>query len=176
MQVAAVRVEGAPARLPAVADQARRVQQRHADQPHRGHRREGPQHPFPAAVAQVDEEPGQPEAEQQHADEQQDVAALFLRPSAQQAAENGTVLVTFFDQLQDSPRELMRQISAFAEIDPSIYDDFVFHVENKTRIHRSEALRSVSGTLNASLEPVPFAQVIERELIRDRSVADDRAP
>jgi hypothetical protein len=71
---------------------------------------------------------------------------------AQFGADN--VLVTYFDQLQDAPRELMRQISAFAEIDPSIYDDFVFHVENKTRIHRSEALRSVSGNLNASLEPL----------------------
>lgn len=64
------------------------------------------------------------------------------------------VLVTYFDQLLDSPRELMQQISAFAEIDSSVYDDFVFHVENKTRIHRSAALRSVSGALNASLEPL----------------------
>ena len=66
----------------------------------------------------------------------------------------GNVLVTYFDQLQDSPRELMRQISTFADIDSSIYDDFVFHVENKTRIHRSAALRSVSGALNASFEPL----------------------
>lgn len=71
---------------------------------------------------------------------------------AQFGASN--VLVTYFDQLLDSPRELMQQISAFADIDSSVYDDFVFHVENKTRIHRSAALRSVSGALNASLEPL----------------------
>ena len=64
------------------------------------------------------------------------------------------VLVTYFDQLADSPRNLMRQISAFAGIDSSVYDDFVFHVENKTRIHRSAALRSVSGSLNSTLEPL----------------------
>lgn len=64
------------------------------------------------------------------------------------------VLVTYFDQLRESPRELMQQVSAFAEIDPGVYDDFVFHVENKTRIHRSAALRSVSGALNAGLEPL----------------------
>ncbi len=64
------------------------------------------------------------------------------------------VLVTFFDQLVESPRNLMQQVSAFAEIDSSIYDDFTFHVENKTRIHRSTALQSVSGSLNSTLEPL----------------------
>lgn len=71
---------------------------------------------------------------------------------AQFGASN--VLVTYFDQLLDSPRSLMQQVSEFAGIDPGVYDDFVFHVENKTRIHRSAALRSVSGALNASLEPL----------------------
>ena len=71
---------------------------------------------------------------------------------AQFGADN--VLVTYFDQLQDSPQDLMRRIAGFANIDAGVYDDFVFHVENKTRIHRSAALRSASGALNAGLEPL----------------------
>lgn len=64
------------------------------------------------------------------------------------------VLVTFFDQLQSSPRHLMNEICEFVGIDSHAYDDFVFTVENQTRIHRSNSLQNISGTLNARLEPV----------------------
>lgn len=64
------------------------------------------------------------------------------------------VLVTFFDQLQSSPRALMNEICGFLAIDPHTYDNYVFTVENQTRIHRSNSLQNISGTLNARLEPV----------------------
>jgi len=64
------------------------------------------------------------------------------------------VLVTFFDQLQSSPRDLMNEICGFVGIDSHAYNNFVFTVENQTRIHRSTSLQNVSGTLNARLEPV----------------------
>ena len=64
------------------------------------------------------------------------------------------VLVTFFDQLQSSPRDLMNEICGFLGIDPCIYNDYGFTVENQTRIHRSTSLQNISGTLNARLEPV----------------------
>ena len=64
------------------------------------------------------------------------------------------VLVTFFDTLQSSPQELMTEICDFAGIDSGFYDDFVFRVENQTRIHRSAAIQEISGTLNSRLEPL----------------------
>lgn len=64
------------------------------------------------------------------------------------------VLVTFFDQLQSSPRVLMNEICGFVGIDTHTYDDYAFTVENQTRIHRSTSLQSISGTLNARFEPI----------------------
>jgi hypothetical protein len=64
------------------------------------------------------------------------------------------VLVTFFDQLLASPQVLMAEVCAFSEIDPHVFDDYVFTVENQTRIHRSASLRDLSGTLNSRLEPL----------------------
>ena len=64
------------------------------------------------------------------------------------------VLITFFDQLQALPRALMNEICGFVGIDTHAYDDYVFTVENQTRIHRSTSLQSISGTLNARLEPI----------------------
>ena len=64
------------------------------------------------------------------------------------------VLVRFFDQLKTSPGDLMAEICEFAELDPQIYSDYVYRVENQTRIHRSATLRDVAGTLNARLEPL----------------------
>jgi hypothetical protein len=64
------------------------------------------------------------------------------------------VLITFFDQLQSSPQTLMNEICGFLGIDSHTYKDYVFTVENQTRIHRSTSLQSVSGTLNARLEPM----------------------
>jgi len=64
------------------------------------------------------------------------------------------VLVTFFDELRSSPRQLMNEICTFADIDSSFFDDFVFRVENQTRVHRSATLQSISGSLNARLEPL----------------------
>ena len=77
------------------------------------------------------------------------------------------VLVTFFDQLRSSPRELMNEICAFADIDPSFYDNFVFRVENQTRVHRSAKLQVVSGSLNTRLEPLLNRYPVVRRAARD---------
>jgi hypothetical protein len=77
----------------------------------------------------------------------------FLQPFVDAfGAEN--VLVSFFDQLLSSPKELMTEVCEFSGIDSHVYDDFAFTVENQTRIHRSAALRDLSGFLNARLEPI----------------------
>ena len=79
--------------------------------------------------------------------------AKFLGAYVDEFGADG-VLVTFFDQLRSSPRELMNEICTFASIGPSFYEDFVFRVENQTRVHRSATLQSISGSLNARLEPL----------------------
>jgi hypothetical protein len=66
----------------------------------------------------------------------------------------GNVLITFFDDLSTSPGKLVNEICAFADIDPGHYDDFVFRVENQTRMHRSTSLQKISGALNSQLEPL----------------------
>lgn len=64
------------------------------------------------------------------------------------------VLVTFFDQLSASPYELMVEICEFSGIDSSVYQDYTFRVENRTRNHRNLTLRHIAGRLNSQLEPM----------------------
>lgn len=77
------------------------------------------------------------------------------------------VLVTFFDQLRASPRELMNEICTFARISPVFYEDFVFRVENQTRAHRSTTLQHISGFLNSRLEPLLNRYPVARRAARD---------
>jgi hypothetical protein len=92
--------------------------------------------------------------------------AKFLGAYVDEFSTDG-VLVTFFDQLRSSPRELMNEICTFASISPSFYEDFFFRVENQTRAHRSTTLQHISGFLNSRLEPLLNRYPVARRAARD---------
>lgn len=62
--------------------------------------------------------------------------------------------VTFFDFLASDAARVTEEVCDFLGIDGSIYDSYEFSVENKSRVHRSSALRTLASKTNAYAEPV----------------------
>lgn len=57
------------------------------------------------------------------------------------------ILLLNFAQLKQSPRDLMRRICRFLDIDPTFYDNYIFDIVNPTRTHRSLAFDRVQRSL-----------------------------
>lgn len=61
--------------------------------------------------------------------------------------------VLFFDALSRDSRKAVQDICSFAALDPSIYDQYQFNIENKTRRYRYSSLHRIAHGLNRSMEP-----------------------
>ena len=60
--------------------------------------------------------------------------------------------VCFFDDLKQSTRQFMLDISNWLDIDPSVYESMTFTVENRTIHHRNRTLYRISDSLNKKFE------------------------
>lgn len=60
----------------------------------------------------------------------------------------------FFERLRDSPISTMRSLCTSIGLSPDFYTDYTFHIENRSRFHRSSRLRTLGTRVNSALEPV----------------------
>ena len=70
-----------------------------------------------------------------------------------QVFEARDILVLFYDDLRASARAVTERAAAFAGIDPAFYADYNFSVENRSRAHRNDSLRTWATHANHRLEP-----------------------
>lgn len=61
--------------------------------------------------------------------------------------------ILFFDRLQQDSKASVQDICRFAGLDPYIYKDYEFAIENKTRQYRFSGFHKIAHRLNRSLEP-----------------------
>jgi len=80
------------------------------------------------------------------------------------AAEN--VLVVFLDSLRANPYKCLESICNFAGLPSNIYTQYDFHVENRSRYHRSAILRTFSSRANLMLEPLLNRLPVSRRVLR----------
>jgi hypothetical protein len=64
------------------------------------------------------------------------------------------VLVVFLDSLRANPHKCLDSVCNFAGLPSNIYTQYNFHVENRSRYHRSSVLRTISSRANLMLEPL----------------------
>ena len=62
------------------------------------------------------------------------------------------IKILFYDDLAGKEREFVRSACAFLGIDPSFYDSYKFHVENKTRSYRSSSLQKLAFLIHIRFE------------------------
>lgn len=62
------------------------------------------------------------------------------------------VKILFFDDLARNEREFVKSACGFLGIDPSFYDSYEFHIENKTRSYRSKRLQKVAFSIHIRFE------------------------
>jgi hypothetical protein len=67
--------------------------------------------------------------------------------------DTGRLLVLFYDDLRADARTVAERAAAFAGIDPGFYGAYDFAVENRSRAHRSDSLRTWATHTNHRLEP-----------------------
>ncbi len=63
------------------------------------------------------------------------------------------MLVLFYDDLRADARAVTERAAAFADLDPGYYADYNFSVENRSRTHRNDSLRTWATHANHRLEP-----------------------
>ena len=64
------------------------------------------------------------------------------------------MLVTFFDDLIESPLRVTEQVCRFLDVDSAFYMNYRFLIENKSRVHRSAGIRTLASHMNAVAEPI----------------------
>ena len=74
--------------------------------------------------------------------------------------------VTFFDHLVKDSEAVTKDVCRFLAIDPSAYDTYEFSIENRSRVHRSSALRTFASHTNAFAEPLLNRVPAIRKLLR----------
>jgi hypothetical protein len=65
-----------------------------------------------------------------------------------------SVRILYFEDLRDRPRDTVGDACHFLGLDPEMYDDFEFSVENRSRRHRYPRLRTLASRTNRRMEPV----------------------
>jgi hypothetical protein len=62
------------------------------------------------------------------------------------------IKILFYDDLAGNEREFVGSACTFLGIDPSFYDSYKFHVENKTRSYRSKSLQRLAFLIHLRCE------------------------
>ena len=62
------------------------------------------------------------------------------------------IKILFYDDLAGNEREFVGSACTFLGIDPSFYDSYKFHVENKTRSYRSRSLQRLAFLIHIRFE------------------------
>ena len=62
--------------------------------------------------------------------------------------------ILYLEHLRDRPVSAMTDACHFLALDPAMYENFQFNVENKSRIHRHAGLRTFATRTNRRLEPM----------------------
>lgn len=66
----------------------------------------------------------------------------------------GQINVVLFDDFRDNPRSVVSGICRSLDLDDTYLDNYDFTIENKSRAHRNEAVRTIGSKLNRNLEPL----------------------
>ena len=62
------------------------------------------------------------------------------------------ICVLFFDDLVRDVRSIMLKVTEFLNIDSHFFDSYAFHIENRTRLYRYQALHRFAHKFNLKLE------------------------
>ena len=62
------------------------------------------------------------------------------------------IRIMFYDELAGNELEFVKSACVFLGIDPSFYDSYEFHVENKTRAYRSKGVQRLAHSLHMRSE------------------------
>ena len=62
------------------------------------------------------------------------------------------ITVRFFDHFQSDVRRFMTELCIDTGLDPGVYKNYAFTIENMTRNHRSDRLRAIADNVNVRFE------------------------
>ena len=62
--------------------------------------------------------------------------------------------VVLFDDFRDNPKSVVSDICRSLDLDDAYLDNYDFTIENKSRAHRNETIRTLGSKLNRNLEPL----------------------
>lgn len=75
--------------------------------------------------------------------------------------------VVFFDEFRSNPKAVAARICRIAGLDSSYLDDYQFAIENRSRFHKSETIRTLGSKINKHLEPLLNRVPAARRLLRN---------
>lgn len=79
--------------------------------------------------------------------------AIYLR-SFLEVFPPSALRVLYFEDLRDRPAQVVTEACEFLGLDPGMYREFEFAVENRSRRHRHSGLRTLASRANHRLEPM----------------------
>jgi hypothetical protein len=75
--------------------------------------------------------------------------------------------IFFFDDLSNTPRLLMQKICSFLKIDNTFYNEYTFHIENRSRYYKYPNIHKLARQTNARIETYLNRYPTIRRGIRD---------